>query len=982
MTGLPRTSEPAFNPVLAAQLRQRHPRWQVTAEQTGVLDGAANRRLRPDIVIRHSQGLPVVVETEFSPAGTVEQDARERLGKTIAGQPVEGVLAVRIPGELAHRDQDELDAAIGQARFEYCLFSAGNEEAPQRWPGRGWLAGTVDQLALAIEHAALSETRLTQAADTLQEGIIDGAALLRARREAHPGIFPRMADILHQEDGEQTTRMAVAIIANAFVFQSAIAGNHEIKSPEEFCAEAGEVSKLDVMDHWRAILEVNYLPIFELAKDLLGTIPSAVAGGFLRNMITLADRLAGIGATSMHDLSGQMFQRLIADRKFLATFYTLPASASLLAGIAVSRLQVDWRQADSIDAIRLADLACGTGSLLGAAQHAVAVRIRQGGGDDREWHSHMMEQMLIAADIMPAATHLTASTLSSAHPGVIFGDTRVFTMPYGAENDEIRIGSLELIAEEQARSLFGTGATRRAGGRRTTLGQEAVLEHESCDLVIMNPPFTNPTNHELADVPVPSFAGFGTSEAEQAAMARRLDSIRQRLILEHRRRARNGGLPSSHPASHGNAGLGSNFIDLAHAKLRPGGCMALVLPSSFVQGVAWSRARQLLAAQYRDVTIVGLAADGQTERAFSADTGMAEMLLIATRRAQGQPAGEGQAMVANLWRRPRTRLEAALVADALEAARRGGQVSGELRLGATSPAGSFLNAPFRAAMRAFGLRQLNLADVMARLEAGRLILPQMVDDIAIATTRLGRLGERGVVDRDINGAAGRGPFDIVRLEEGEFPDWPVLWRHDAGREQRLVVAPDSKGVPRPGCLERAGALWESTASRLHFNRDFRINSQPLAACLTSRLTSRRSIGGRAWPNFRAERIEWEVPLLLWANTTLGLMSFWWLGTRQHQGRSTVTISRLPDLLTINARSLTDDQLAQAEDLFEQFRLRDFLPANEAYRDPIRQALDGAVLVDLLGLEATVLGGLNILREQWCREPTVHGGKSTRPGAAI
>ena len=977
MTGLPRTSEPAFNPVLAAQLRQRHPRWQVTAEQTGVLDGAANRRLRPDIVIRHSQGLPVVVETEFSPAGTVEQDARERLGKTIAGQPVEGVLAVRIPGELAHRDQDELDAAIGQTRFEYCLFSAGNEEAPQRWPGRGWLAGTVDQLALAIEHAALSETRIAEAADLLQAGISGQTALLRAQLANRPDMFTQMATILHQEDGEQTTRMAVAIIANAFVFQSAIAGNHEIKSPEEFCDETGEVSKLDVMDHWRAILEVNYLPIFELAKDLLGTIPSAVAGGFLRNMITLADRLAGLGTTSMHDLSGQMFQRLIADRKFLATFYTLPASASLLAGMAVSRLQVDWRQAEEIDAIRIADLACGTGSLLGAAQHAAAVRIRQGGGDDRERHSHMMEQMLIAADIMPAATHLTASTLSSAHPGTIFGDTRVFTMPYGAENDEIRIGSLELIAEEQARSLFGTGATRRAGGRRTTLGQEAVLEHESCDLVIMNPPFTNPTNHELADVPVPSFAGFGTNADEQAAMSRRLNSIRQGLIGKHRRRGQNGAL-SSYPAGHGNAGLASNFIDLAHAKLRPGGCMALVLPSSFVQGGAWSQARQLLAAQYRDVTIVGLATDGQTERAFSADTGMAEMLLIATRRAQGQPAGADSAMVANLWRRPDTRLEAALVAEALEAARRGGQVRGELLLGDTSPAGSFLNAPFRTAFGAFGLRQMSLADVMAGLEAGRLILPRMADDIAIDTTRLGGLGMRGVLDRDINGEGGRGPFDIVQLEDGEFPDWPVLWSHDATRERHLVVAPDSKGVPRPDCRDRARGLWERIASRLHFNNDFRINSQPLAACLTSE----PSIGGRAWPNFCAERDDWELPLLLWANTTLGLMSFWWLGTRQHQGRSTVTISRLPDLLTIDVRSLTEDQLAQAEKLFKAFRQRSFLPANEAYRDETRQALDQAVLVDLLGLEETVLGGLNILREQWCREPTVHGGKSTRSGAAI
>ena len=38
------------------------------------------------------------------------------------------------------------------------------------------------------------------------------------------------------------------------------------------------------------------------------------------------------------DLTGRIFQRLIADRKYLATFYTLPASAALLARLAIDKL--------------------------------------------------------------------------------------------------------------------------------------------------------------------------------------------------------------------------------------------------------------------------------------------------------------------------------------------------------------------------------------------------------------------------------------------------------------------------------------------------------------------------------------------------------------------------------------------------------------------------------------------------------------------
>ena len=47
-------------------------------------------------------------------------------------------------------------------------------------------------------------------------------------------------------------------------------------------------------------------------------------------------------------------------------------------------------------------------------------------------------------------------------------------------------------------------------------------------------------------------------------------------------------------------------------------------------------------------------------------------------------------------------------------------------------------------------------------------------------------------------------------------------------------------------------------------------------------------------------------------------------------------------------------------------------------DPVRH-FDTAVLVDLLGLPASILEPLAVLRRQRCAEPSVRGGKSTRPG---
>ena len=84
---------------------------------------------------------------------------------------------------------------------------------------------------------------------------------------------------------------------------------------------------------------------------------------------------------------------------------------------------------------------------------------------------------------------------------------------------------------------------------------------------------------------------------------------------------------------------------------------------------------------------------------------------------------------------------------------------------------------------------------------------------------------------------------------------------------------------------------------------------------------------------------------------------------------------------LDPRTLTEGQFSRAHAIFEEFRNRSLLPANEAWRDTTRQALDAAVLVDLLGLPASILEPLAVLRRQWCAEPSVHGGKSTRPGQA-
>jgi len=820
------------------------------------------------------------------------------------------------------------------------------------------LRGGVDDLAALIENALVSERLIAESLDILEGGVNAAAARLIEGVHDRPEVLARIAELLHQSEGKQTTRMAMAIVANAMTFHALLAGAHHIKSIDQLRMQGGVLPAGRVTGEWQRIVEnINYYPIFDIARQVALRIPPAVAAGILGRLAKVADEINATGITASHDLYGRMFQRLITDRKFLATFYTLPESAMLLAEVAVDKLGVDFADKDAAPALRIADFACGTGTLLGAAYHAVLARHRRAGHDDADIHKQMIEESLIATDIMPAGVHLTASILSSVHPAVTFDDTKVYTLPYGKHDGGLFLGALDLIDAQASRDLLQT-RKRLGGGGETQLDAAApgamfALEHESCDLVIMNPPFTRPTNHEITDKPVPSFAGFNTSDDEQRAMSKRLREI-------------SVGLPNF--AGDGYAGLASNFIDLVHQKLKPGGIMAMVLPATFARGKGWQRSRRFVDMHYDDIIIISLVSSGAHTTSFSADTAMAEVLLIGKKRKRPRKQGHAPVQFVSLRERPFNAAQAAEVARAIRAASNGIR-AGDSHLGEATVS-SLANGG------AVGVLDNSLLATAVMLRGGVLRLPSATEKHPLAVTRLGDIAARGLVHRLINGkhpATGEfsGPFDIEPLRD--VPTYPCLWAHHADIERTFIVKPDTQGRVRRGMQEAADAVWK-TRSTLHFNLDFRLNSQSLSACVTPI----PSIGGTAWPNVRPNNKTHEAAIVLWANSTLGLLLRWYCGSRQQAGRARLTISQLPDLPVLDTRALTPKQHRLAARIFGRFKSKPFLPANEAYHDANRHALDRALLVELLGLPEVILAPLEVLRRKWCFEPSVHGGKKTRP----
>lgn len=944
------------NNALGALLRGMLPRSVIRAEHAGLLTGSSGR---PDLLITDPGGAPVVIEAEYEPARTVEKEARARLDLQVAGEtrPIESAIAVRYPAGL--KDEYELEAPLRKSRLAFAVFHADGT----RFPETGWLDGSVEELSDLVRVASIPSRAFDRAADLMEQGIEQSSWAFKDV----PGAAPGVARLLGMPDVEQTRRMACAILANAVVFHHRLAGiTDEITAPRLVCGDAVNLQK-PIREEWTRILELNYWSIFAIARDILNHIPAGAARWMLERLFEMTDEMETLGVTNAHDLTGRIFQRLIADRKYLATFYTLPASASLLARLAISLLdEVDWSDAGRIGRLRVGDFACGTGALLSATYEEIATRHERAGGDASKLHRPLMEEVLYGCDVMPSAVHITGSTLSGLAPGQGFKLSRLYTLPYGRQKDgEVQLGSLELLRASELQTLFNTSdPALRTGsvGEETSAAVTTEIRDGDFDLVIMNPPFTRAGSDwegsGRKEDSIKQFRGLSTSLETQKDMAARVTDFARDSCY------------------HGYAGIASAFVALADRKVKPGGVVALVLPLSVAAGASWKEVRRLFDTEYEDLKIVSLAATG-ARMSFSADTGMAECLVVARKRAGDATARSRHRAFVSLRQRPTGFAAAATisrkiadlrVARALEDGPYGGT---PVQVG-DDGIGEIVNAASGsgAAWNAVRLRDFSVAQTADALSRSSLWLPGIAHPTPLATTALADVGRRGWHDMNITGRIG--PYE--RRRPSPTATYPALWNHRARAEVRLVVSPDSSLQVRKRQETRAADAW-ATASRTHLNRDFTFGSQALSVAFTEQ----KSIGGRVWPSVLLDDPRFDFVFSLWGNCSLGLVGHWWHANRQQSSKAAITVTGMDAFPVLDFRALDERQLDSARVIFDEFRDLDLQPAYLADTDPNRALLDRRVVCDLLGFDEDIFRGVRQLAAKWCAEPSVHGGKK-RPAA--
>jgi hypothetical protein len=494
----------------------------------------------------------------------------------------------------------------------------------------------------------------------------------------------------------------------------------------------------------------------------------------------------------------------------------------------------------------------------------------------------------------------------------------------------------------------------------------------------MNPPFTRSTGHEAKKkgISQPMFAAFSSTNEDQRLMARAAKRL------------------TDGTSAHGNAGEASIFLVLADRKVKSGGMLALVMPLSLMSGEAWEASRALLAKSYSELVLISIAGASPEDMSFSADTGMGECLVIGCKT--GKPSIRATLVV--LKERPAYPLLGATAAKQIHrlietgGLRRleDGPVGGTPLYFGDDVIGQAIDAPISptSAWNPSRIADFSLAQSAYQMASNKRIwFPAMQESEAISLPiiTVQMLGEIGPYHADINFKPSdggiRGPFVIADVQENSAPTYPVLWTHDATREKTLMFEAESEAQPRQAKSgkekaildHKVAAIW-ATASHCHFNQNFQFNSQPTAM----QFTERRTIGGRAWLAIKLETAEQEKALVVWGNSTFGLLQHWYHANKQQSGRGNTGRTALADLPVLDVKALKAKQLKAAVKIFDDLKDETLLPFHELDTDPVRRRLDERFALEVLGVPAAFVlpdGPLSLVRMKLAQEPSIRGGKA-------
>lgn len=356
-----------------------------------VLDEVRNTtfgRERPDVLIYLKNSLPVIIECAFDSAGA-DKDAVARLRLELKNrQKVFATISLHISSEfksIVHHEKvvDRLlSGKEGDLKYAvYQYYKRTNRFV--RFPEYGHIEGNLYGLADIIPKVVLSTEKIEELGEEVAQDIKVAAAYIeKSMTEIQ---IQGLSKIVEQYSPISIIKTSMVLWLNAFMVQSLLSSNNEgiqplpISSPEN-------PAPSDVLKSWRSITDTNWVNIFNPAiKSLerindLNQITTPIA---LKILLDCASKIYRSNVGENIHFGCELFPKISDNRKESAAFYTREPTAEFLSNLTIREedLTVDeWSNPDFFKKYKIADFACGTGTLLRAGYRRLMFLIQKVGG--------------------------------------------------------------------------------------------------------------------------------------------------------------------------------------------------------------------------------------------------------------------------------------------------------------------------------------------------------------------------------------------------------------------------------------------------------------------------------------------------------------------------------------------------------------------------------------------------------------------------
>jgi len=927
---------------------------------------------RKDLLVYH-QGLAIVLEGSYD-----KQDAEKDAEKRIEQLSADVALAVHYPsvfsqelteGEIKQKLQqitlpvrvivpEDISATLFQLLYKKNVIAK---------PIADWHELNLNSLATLIKEIAqfiISEESIKETEGDVSD-LIDSFVAFLSSHEQSQAIARNLYDILYKLYGfsigdpvkikEAIFAQATLAILLSSVYYESIRYVYKLDSLDTLAKATNAQQALEKATD--AILKIDYEPIFEAICNMLKTFPPMTLP--FNNLTQLAGRIASRKTLLRRDLAGKVYHKVVGDwslRKGLATFFTEIPSAYLLLYLARPKLS------------RIADFACGSGTLLVAAYSAANAEYRlsllKAGIDkhpseiEKDFHTKFVNSCY-AFDVLGYATQVTALNVSLHSPETPIQDfSSIYTMPLGyrKEDESISLGSLELArVKGKFEQIFGEVTKTDLKKTQKELLSK-LLELEPFDLVAMNPPFSRTTGR--GGKAGGGLFGFMSDETARKNVlddyAKLRDEARISMVERARKLLKDSNLEvvlkdeEFRPYRQiWQAGEGLLFLYLADMRLKKDGKLCFVLPKGLLSGTSWFLARTLLAERYHvQYVIVSYEADNYN---FSHSTSLSECLIVAQRTEEHFENEETTFVL--LLKKPGTSVEAIALANRIETTQENYVEAGGSRVFLVTVKRNELRENLDNWGRFAFLPSLEVLKEMAHLLDGDLRVGKQ--HLEIPLIKLNNLIESIGVDRH----RFTDTFKVVN----DYVPGSIEILHGGEEEQRIRMATSPNAYALP-IIESGKSIFEEKAGRLLVPNRIRVNT----AHVISLFANKPVISNI----FYAIRLKKETlyrlkAICLWLNTTWGILTV--LGSREetHGGFISLNQSHWRLLPVLDIDSISQDKVKALAAIFDKFK------DNEPARIPDQYGLNGEFDKIRIDLDLAFLKALGIEAKKENLTPLYH-----------